>query len=101
MGKITKEQVEHVANLSKLHIADDKMDDFTQTLGKIIDLVEQLNEVDTTDVPFTMSVADNLNRMREDVAVEGWNREELLKNVPESEDGFIKVPAIIDEGEDA
>jgi len=37
--------------------------------------------------------------MREDIAAEGWNRQELMRNVPESEDGFIKVPAIIDNGE--
>ena len=36
--------------------------------------------------------------MREDIAAEGWNRQELMRNVPESEDGFIKVPAIIDNG---
>ena len=37
--------------------------------------------------------------MREDVAQPGFDREELLRNVPESENGFIKVPAIIDNGE--
>ena len=37
--------------------------------------------------------------MREDVVAPGWDRDELMKNVPESEDGFIKVPAIMDDGE--
>lgn len=100
MGKITKEQVEHVAELSKLHFDDDKIDNFTETLGKIVEMVEQMNEVDTTDVPFMINVVNNLNQMREDISTAGWNRDELLKSVPESEDGFIKVPAIIDEGED-
>jgi len=50
-------------------------------------------------VPFTSNVLETINVMREDVADEGWSRDELMKNVPESEDGFIKVPAIIDNGE--
>jgi aspartyl-tRNA(Asn)/glutamyl-tRNA(Gln) amidotransferase subunit C len=37
--------------------------------------------------------------MREDVTTGGWDRDELMKYVPESEEGFIKVPAIIDNGE--
>lgn len=62
-------------------------------------MVETLEEVDTEGVPFTSNVAETINVMREDVATEGWDRQELMRNVPESEDGFIKVPAIIDNGE--
>ena len=62
-------------------------------------MVETLEEVDTEGVPFTSNVAETINVMREDIAAEGWNRQELMRNVPESEDGFIKVPAIIDNGE--
>ena len=79
---ISEEQVKHVAQL-----------------GKIIDMVETLEEVDTTGVPFTSNVAETINVMREDVTTGGWDRDELMKNVPESEEGFIKVPAIIDNGE--
>ncbi len=45
------------------------------------------------------NVVETVNVMRQDRAQAGWNRDELLKNVPETEDGFIKVPAIIDNGE--
>jgi len=55
--------------------------------------------VDTEGVPFTSNVVDTINVLRKDEAAEGWNREELMRNVPESENGFIKVPAIIDNGE--
>ena len=80
-------------------IKDDELHEFTSQLGKIIDMVETLEEVDTEGVPFTSNVAETINVMREDIAAEGWNRQELMRNVPESEDGFIKVPAIIDNGE--
>jgi aspartyl-tRNA(Asn)/glutamyl-tRNA(Gln) amidotransferase subunit C len=96
---ISEEQVKHVAKLAKLSFSDDELHEFTSQLGKIIDMVETLEEVDTEGVPFTSNVAETINVMREDNAQEGWNRQELMRNVPESEDGFIKVPAIIDNGE--
>lgn len=99
--KISEAEVRHVANLSKLRFSDEETTAFATTLSKIVDMVELLNEVDTDGVPFTSNVANNKNRMREDEAVVGWNRDELFKNVPEEEDYLIKVPAIIDEGGDA
>ncbi|GGI64641.1 MULTISPECIES: Asp-tRNA(Asn)/Glu-tRNA(Gln) amidotransferase subunit GatC [Enterococcus] len=96
---ISEKEVKHVANLAKLSFSDDELQEFTVQLGKIIDMVEMLEEVDTEGVPFTSNVVDVINVMREDVPAEGWNRDELMKNVPESEDGFIKVPAIMDNGE--
>lgn len=99
--KITQEEVTHVANLSKLAFSSEETAEFATTLSKIVDMVELLNEVDTTGVPFTSNVAQNINYMREYQSVAGWDRMELFKNVPEQEDGFIKVPAIIDEGGDA
>lgn len=96
---ISEEQVKHVAKLAKLSFSDDELQEFTSQLGKIIDMVETLEEVDTQGVAFTSNVVETVNVLREDVAAEGWNRDELMRNVPESEDGFIKVPAIIDNGE--
>ena len=96
---ISAEEVKHVANLSKLSFNEDELQDFTVQLGKIIDMVETLAEVDTTDVAFTSNVTDLINVMREDVVAPGWDRDELMKNDPESEDGYIKVPAIMDDGE--
>ncbi|MFC4771654.1 Asp-tRNA(Asn)/Glu-tRNA(Gln) amidotransferase subunit GatC [Enterococcus hermanniensis] len=96
---INEEQVKHVAKLAKLSFSDDELAGFTDQLGKIIDMVEQLEEVDTEGVPFTSNVSASINVMREDIAAPGWSRDELMENVPESEDGFIKVPAIIDNGE--
>ena len=96
---ISEEQVKHVAKLAKLAFADEELASFTDQLGKIIDMVEMLEEVDTEGVPFTSNVSASINVMREDVAAPGWSRDELMENVPESEDGFIKVPAIIDNGE--
>lgn len=99
--KISEEEVRHVADLSKLSFAEEETAEFATTLSKIVDMVELLNEVDTEGVPVTTTMADRKTVMREDVAVAGDDRDELFKNVPESENYYIKVPAILEDGGDA
>lgn len=97
---ITANEVKHVASLAKLEFTDEELQKFTGQMDEIINMVEQLGEVDTTDVPVTSTVTEEVNVMREDVAVKGTDRPLLMKNVPEEKDGLIKVPAIIDESEE-
>ena len=97
---ITANEVKHVASLAKLEFTDEELQKFTGQMDEIINMVEQLGEVDTTDVPVTSTVTEEVNVMREDVAVKGTDRTLLMKNVPEEKDGLIKVPANIDESEE-
>lgn len=99
--KITEAEVRHVANLSKLSFSDAETAEFATTLSKIVDMVELLNEVDTDGVAITTTMADRKTVMRADVAEAGTERELLFKNVPEKENNYIKVPAILDDGGDA
>ncbi|MCK1189405.1 Asp-tRNA(Asn)/Glu-tRNA(Gln) amidotransferase subunit GatC [Streptococcus uberis] len=99
--KISEEEVRHVATLSKLAFSEEETSQFATTLTKIVDMVELLNEVDTEGVAITTTMADRKNVMRPDLAQAGTNREDLFKNVPENENNFIKVPAILEDGGDA
>lgn len=99
--KISEEEVRHVADLSKLSFTEEETAEFATTLSKIVDMVELLNEVDTEGIPVTTTMADRKTVMREDVAVAGDDRDELFKNVPQSENYYIKVPAILEDGGDA
>ena len=87
---INEEQVKHVAKLAKLSFSDDELTGFTDQLGKIIDMVEQLGEVDTEGVPFTSNVLETINVMREDVADEGWSRDELMKTFRKAKMALLK-----------
>ncbi|PSL47056.1 aspartyl/glutamyl-tRNA(Asn/Gln) amidotransferase subunit C [Salsuginibacillus halophilus] len=93
---ITKEQVEHVAHLARLEIGEDEIDDFTNKLDAIIGYAEQLNELDTTNVEPTTHVIDIRNVLREDENKPSIEREQALGNAPESEDGQVKVPSVLD-----
>ncbi|MET3557423.1 aspartyl-tRNA(Asn)/glutamyl-tRNA(Gln) amidotransferase subunit C [Streptococcus rupicaprae] len=99
--KISEEEVRHVAKLSKLAFSDEETTAFATTLTKIVDMVELLNEVDTAGIPVTTTMADRKTVVREDVTEKGPDRDLLFKNVPEKENNFIKVPAILEEGGDA
>jgi len=68
---------------------------------KITQEVELLEEVDTTGVAPTTTMADRKTVLRPDVAEKGTDRDRLFKNVPEKDNYYIKVPAILEEGGDA
>ena len=96
MSTITKEQVNHIAHLSRLEIQEDEVDGYIEKLEKVVDLFNELNSVDTENIQPTYHVLDLVNVFREDVAQEGMNREEVLKNSKETEAGQFKVPTIIE-----
>ena len=96
MSTITKEQVNHIAHLSRLEIQEDEVDGCIEKLEKVVDLFNELNSVDTENIKPTYHVLDLVNVFREDVAQEGMNREEVLKNSKETEAGQFKVPTIIE-----
>ena len=96
MSRISEEQVKHVAHLARLAITEEEANTFTNQLDKIISFAEQLNELDTTNVEPTAHVLEIKNVMREDKSNPGLNREEVLKNAPEHQDGQIKVPGIME-----
>ena len=98
--KISEDQVKHVAELAKLKIADDQLPYFTTQLDQIIGLFETLSEVDTDGVEPTSSVTDQINVMRDDNAENWHQRQALLDNAPDTADGYIRVPTIIDESGD-
>ncbi|MDP4163261.1 MAG: Asp-tRNA(Asn)/Glu-tRNA(Gln) amidotransferase subunit GatC [Bacillota bacterium] len=97
MSRITLEEVKHVANLARLAISDEEADKFRGQLDAIIGFAEQLNELDTEGIEPTSHVLDMKNVMRKDIPEKGMPREEMLKNAPDHQDGFIKVPPILGE----
>lgn len=91
---ITKKDVEHVAKLARIEITEEEKEKFTKQLGDVIKYVNQLNEVDTTGVEPMAHAYPLFNVTREDEVKYNNTREELLKNAPDEEDSFFKVPKI-------
>lgn len=93
---IDKEQIKHVAKLAKLEFSDDEFDEFAEKFKGIIDMEGKLSKVDTQGVVPTTHLSTRKTVFREDIPTREETREELLRNVPETKDGLIKVPSILE-----
>ena len=95
--KITKEEVENVARLARLEIAEAEKEAFSSQLSTILTYMEQLKEVNTAGVEPTATVLKQTSVFREDVTRPCLTVEEALANAPDSAEGFFKVPRILEE----
>ena len=91
---ITIKDVEHVAKLARLELTEEEKELYTKQLGAVLEYVNQMNEVDTSNVEPMTQVINLVNVMRDDKVVYEHTKEELLKNAPEEENGFFRVPKI-------
>lgn len=92
---ISREAVLHVANLSRIGLTEEEIEDTRKELGDVLDFMAKLNELDTDGVPPTTHVLDISNVFRKDVAGEGMDLEELLAEAPDREDNCFRVPSIL------
>ena len=88
--------VKRIASLAKLKIDDDKVEDVEGEFNKILDWIEQLNEVDTNHVEPLLSVNDENLRLREDKVSDGNQRDAVLANAPMSSYGYFVVPKVVE-----
>lgn len=95
MTQITRDQVLHLAQLSNIQLDDAEVDAMATDLGSIVDYITQLEELNTDGVEPTYQVTGLQNVWREDEAVSGLTREQLLAVAPEVVDGSIKVPKVL------
>lgn len=93
---ITQETVQHVAKLARLALTPEETERYTQDLGKILTLVEQLNELDLSDISVELQVNEP-TVFRADEGKREFTRDELLANAPQEEEGFFRVPRILSE----
>lgn len=91
---ITIKDVEHVAKLARLELTQEEKELYTKQLGDVLKYVDQMNEVDTSNVKPMAQVIDFVNVMREDKVIHDISKEDLMKNAPEEENGFFRVPKI-------
>lgn len=94
--KITREEVENVAILARLELTGEEKDIFTGQMDAILDYVDKLNELDTSDVVPTSHAVPMENAFREDEARPSIGVDRALSNAPERADGFFRVPKVIE-----
>ena len=92
MTNISTSDIQHLASLSSLALADDEVDGLRQDLENIIGYIEQLGELDTAGVEPTYQVTGLENVWREDEIQPGILAEKLLELAPEKQNNQVKVP---------
>ncbi|MDQ6796953.1 MAG: Asp-tRNA(Asn)/Glu-tRNA(Gln) amidotransferase subunit GatC [Actinomycetota bacterium] len=95
--RISREDVAHVAALARLRLTDEELDRFTVQLGAVLDHAADVAALDTAGVAPTAHPLPLVNVLRDDVAVAGLDRDEVLSQAPAVEDGRFRVPRILGE----
>jgi aspartyl-tRNA(Asn)/glutamyl-tRNA(Gln) amidotransferase subunit C len=93
---ISREDVEHVAYLIRLGLTEEEKTHFQEQLSHILEVMQVINQVDTDHIPPTAQVIPLGNIMREDEVTGCSPTEEILKNAPRREDGFIRVKPVLE-----
>jgi aspartyl-tRNA(Asn)/glutamyl-tRNA(Gln) amidotransferase subunit C len=92
---VLKEEVKYIAALAKLDFKEEELEEFTRHFNEILSYMDELNEVDTDNVEPLSHPIDGENIFREDVQIKSLDRDEAMKNAPETDGTYFIVPRII------
>ena len=92
---VSRKNVEHIAELARLKFNDEELENFTNQLNEILTYVDKLNELNTENVEPLSHPIENNNVFRDDKVKPSVSKEEALKNAPEKDENFFRVPKVI------
>ena len=95
-NNISDETIEYVGILAKLELSDAEKEDAKKDMGRMLDYIDMLNELDTSGVEPMSHIFPVNNVFREDVVTNADDRENILANAPEEKDGQFVVPKTVD-----
>ena len=97
MAAISREEVAHLARLSRLAVTEQELDQFAGQLDVILQSVARVGEVAAEDIPPTSHSVPLTNVYRDDVEQPCLTQSEALSGAPDAADGRFRVPRILDE----
>lgn len=95
---ITEDEVRHVAKLSRLHLESEEVTRFAGQLSDVLGHIDQLMQVDVEGVEPMVHAYERTNVLRPDCEAPGLSVDDVLKNAPQRDDPFFKVPKVLGEG---
>jgi aspartyl-tRNA(Asn)/glutamyl-tRNA(Gln) amidotransferase subunit C len=93
--KLSKEEVKHIAMLSRLELKEEEVEKFQTQLSGILDFVEKLSELDTEGIDPKFQIIPPQNILREDVSGVSLSREKTFMNAPETDEEYFIVPKVV------
>lgn len=92
---ISKDEVRRIAELARLSLTEAEVEKYTEQLAHILEHAARIQELNLDGLEPLAHAVDRTNVMREDEAREGLTREEALKNAPDREGEFFRIPPIV------
>lgn len=93
---LSPEEVKKIAFLARLSIKEENIEQYSQDLSGILNLVEQMDAANVDDVEPMAHPQDAMQRLREDNVTEINQRDKLMSNAPSTQDGLFLVPKVLD-----
>ena len=93
---LDRSDVEKIAHLARLEVAEADVNEYANSLSKILDLVAQMDSVDTDNVEPMAHPMEMVQRLREDVVTETDQRDHFQQVAPQTENGLYLVPKVIE-----
>lgn len=97
MAAISREEVAHLARLSRLAVTEEELDRFAGQLDVILQSVARVGEVAADDIPPTSHSVPLTNVYRDDVPTPSLTQDAALSGAPDAYEGRFRVPRILDE----
>lgn len=94
--KITEELIDHIAHLARLEFKGEDKASIQKDMERMIEFVDKLSEVDTTNVEPLIFMSEEINRVREDEPKVTVTHEEALKNAPKKDSDYFRIPKVLD-----
>jgi len=93
--KIDQTLIEKLAKLSQLDFSQEAKSKMEQDLNKILAFVDELNTLNTDDIEPLVYINEEVNKLREDKVAEHLPKEKALKNAPDKDSDYFKVPTVL------
>lgn len=92
---ISREEIIHIAKLANLKLSEEEIEKTIVNMRDILNFANTVNKVNTDNVDESIGATKNYNVFRKDEIKEFGDRDILLSNAPEQEDGMFKIPKVI------
>ncbi len=104
MNAVTIEEVRHVAELASVELTPEELPRLAKDLNEVLGYIAQLNELDTREIPpiaqvsevLGLAAAEHGERLRTDEVLTSTDRAEVMREAPETDGRFFKVPKVIE-----
>ncbi len=94
--KITEEIIDHIAHLARLEFKGEDKVSIQKDMERMIEFVDKLSEIDTSNVEPLIFMSEEINRLREDVPHVTVSHEEALMNAPKKDSDYFRIPKVLD-----